>query len=82
MGRRERQAKQDVIAVNDPDLPGAKGRSGNGTQPETPAEERVPGIGDFDLLRLFGSCVGGLGVWVLEGGSKLFNRLTQFHTAN
>jgi hypothetical protein len=74
MGRSERQAKQDVIAVNDPDLPGSMGRSGNGTQPETPAEERVRGIGDFDLLRLFGSCVGDLGVRVLERGSKLLNR--------
>ena len=71
-----------MIAVNDPDLPGAMGRSGNGTQPETPAEERVRGIGDFDLVRLFGSFVGGLGVWVLEGGTKLFNRSIRFHTAN
>jgi hypothetical protein len=71
-----------VIAVNDPDLPGATGRSGNGTQPETPAEERVPGIGDFDLVRLFGSFVGGLGVWVLERGSKLLNLSIRFHTVN
>jgi hypothetical protein len=45
-------------------------------QPEASAEERVRGIGDFDLFRLFGSFGGDLGVWVLEGGSKLFNRST------
>jgi hypothetical protein len=43
-------------------------------QPEASAEQRVCGIGDFDLVCLARHFVGCLGTWVLEGGIELFNR--------